>query len=553
MKATESLAPDDSTSTLFLIQKLKSESYDPILIFKPVGPEVIAGPDSTKELSDEIFILGIQTKDQMKLMESCAQDILIIDATHDMTQYGLQLLNVMGVDEFNKGYPLAHCISNKMDANTLKHFFEAIKLKIPNLNVNCIITDDDPALINAANAGFAADVRHLLCLWHFKRSIQKNLHAKVRNTELEKEMFNFVCTIIDCETEDTFNKLLDAFLKMYENCTEAQSFTEYFHTYCLSKTEKWAMFARRFPHKNVDTTMYVESFHNILKSIYLKRRPNKRVDTLLNLLLQVEEDNYSRRNLSLVTNNREAVINSISQHHVKSVSILDNNVEEVIGNSLWKVQSASSQTQEENNSSCYDVQRCASICPLPEWCFYKCNSPLCVGLCSHLYVCTCPTNSPLCKHIHKVHSQCIKKCGTIAPVSTSPEKAQSYSLPYPIYDDNNNCAKNNDASEKNGSLLIPEMCMSHVNGLLSQLLAECSSVGTNQPSVTPTSLKPTMKRGSREKLACQVLPSKKKRKMKKTSYPTKAEKKQIQQRALDNSEQNSDREYEDLIIEEDVV
>ncbi|KAI5698432.1 hypothetical protein M8J76_007623 [Diaphorina citri] len=175
--------------------------------------------------------------------------------------------------------------------------------------------------------------------------------------------------------------------------------------------------------------------------------------------------------------------------------------------------------------------------------------------------------------------QCIKKCGTIAPVSTSPEKAQSYSLPYPIYDDNNNCAKNNDASEKNGNLLstkkqqrkrqllekckalteliendkVPEMCMSHVNGLLSQLLAECSSVGTNQPSATPTSLKPTMKRGSREKLTCQVLPSKKKKKMKKTSYPTKAEKKQIQERALDNSEQNSDREYEDLIIEEDVV
>uniref|UniRef100_A0A8D9BR71 SWIM-type domain-containing protein n=1 Tax=Cacopsylla melanoneura TaxID=428564 RepID=A0A8D9BR71_9HEMI len=359
---------------------------------------------------------------------------------------------------------------------------------------------------------------------------------------------------------------------------KVKSFMEYFHTFCLSETKKWAMFARRFPHKNVDTTMYVESFHNILKSIYLKRRPNKRVDTLLNLLLQVEEDNYSRRNLSLVTNNREAVINSITQQHVKSVSILDNNVEEVIGNSLWKVQSASNQTEGDNNNSCYDVQRCASVCPLPEWCFYKCKSPLCIGLCSHLYVCTCPTNSPLCKHIHKVHSQGIKKCGSIEPVSTSPEKPQSYSLTFPSYDVNNN-AKDNDASKNNGNLLstkkqqrkrqllenckalteliendkVPEICMSHVNGVLSQLLAECSSVGTSKTNITPTSLKPTMKRTSREKLACQVLPSKRKRKMKKTSYPTKAEKKQIQGRALENCEQNSDSEYDDLIIEEEVV
>ena len=50
----------------------------------------------------------------------------------------------------------------------------------------------------------------------------------------------------------------------------------------------------RFPHANTDTNMYVESFHNRLKTFYLKRRANRRVDDLLNLLLKIEEDDYWR-------------------------------------------------------------------------------------------------------------------------------------------------------------------------------------------------------------------------------------------------------------------
>uniref|UniRef100_A0A8D8X8L3 MULE transposase domain-containing protein n=1 Tax=Cacopsylla melanoneura TaxID=428564 RepID=A0A8D8X8L3_9HEMI len=139
------------------------------------------------------------------MMELYRQDILVIDCTHDMTQYGCQLLNIMGVDEYNKGYPLAHCVSNKMDAATLQHFFKAIKLKCPTLEINCIITDDDPALINAANMGFGqGDIKHILCLWHFKRTLQRNLHAKVRNSSLEKEMFHHPCTIVDSEKEVEF-------------------------------------------------------------------------------------------------------------------------------------------------------------------------------------------------------------------------------------------------------------------------------------------------------------------------------------------------------------
>ena len=38
--------------------------------------------------------------------------------------------------------------------------------------------------------------------------------------------------------------------------------------------------------------MFVESFHNKLKTFYLERMPNKQIDDLINVLLEIEADDY---------------------------------------------------------------------------------------------------------------------------------------------------------------------------------------------------------------------------------------------------------------------
>lgn len=153
------------------------EEYNPVLIYKQYGEALLLGPQSAVTFPADIFMLGLQTKEQADIMKMASQTILIVDATHNMDQYGCQLLNVVGVDELNRGYPIAHCIRSKMDEVTLKHIFEAIKIKIPDLNVNCVITDDDPTLINSMNSGFHELVRHFLRDWHFKRTLQRELFS----------------------------------------------------------------------------------------------------------------------------------------------------------------------------------------------------------------------------------------------------------------------------------------------------------------------------------------------------------------------------------------
>ena len=82
----------------------------------------IVGPKGSIEnygIVEDDFILAIQTKDQKVRYEGNASKIVCADSTHNTTQYGFKLTNVIVPDEFHKGYPVALLISNKENTETL--------------------------------------------------------------------------------------------------------------------------------------------------------------------------------------------------------------------------------------------------------------------------------------------------------------------------------------------------------------------------------------------------------------------------------------------------
>lgn len=54
-------------------------------------------------------------------------------------------------------------------------------------------------------------------------------------------------------------------------------------------------YRQHLKHGNINTTAHVESFHNRLKKVYFGRKPNKRMDDLLDILLSIEQDDYATR------------------------------------------------------------------------------------------------------------------------------------------------------------------------------------------------------------------------------------------------------------------
>jgi hypothetical protein len=172
---------DDATSVRMLYENLKKEKHNPVILYKPLGSECLEGPSEVCNLpdADDLFMFAIQTKAQEDLLKQGSSKAVLVDETHNTTQYDLKLLTVMVPDQNNRCWPVAHLISSRSDAVTLQYFFIALKNRCPDLNISCVLTDDDPALINSMELAFGKELRHLLCLWHLHQNFQKkHPHSK---------------------------------------------------------------------------------------------------------------------------------------------------------------------------------------------------------------------------------------------------------------------------------------------------------------------------------------------------------------------------------------
>ena len=148
-----------------------------------------------------------------------------------------------------------------------------------------VLKDDDNTGWNAFTSVFGQS-KHLLCKWHITRAWRRNL--KLVPESIQDEVMRTPLVILNEKEEAQFNTLHEGFLKRYS--LVAPAFIKYYRDNYAGRVEKWAMCFRQFEHCKTDTNMFVESFHNKLKTFFMKRKLNKRVDDLINLLLTIEEE-----------------------------------------------------------------------------------------------------------------------------------------------------------------------------------------------------------------------------------------------------------------------
>uniref|UniRef100_A0A8D8R8M3 MULE transposase domain-containing protein n=1 Tax=Cacopsylla melanoneura TaxID=428564 RepID=A0A8D8R8M3_9HEMI len=386
-RSAHHLHTNDADAVYLKVKQLIDE--EKVVLYKPYESQVLYGPAGIDELpeSRELFMLGLQTPRQLELMKEHGGKILIVNETEGTNQYQYKLLTCMIVDDNRRGWPVAHLLTSKSDAATLTFFFSALKDLGGVDNVTTVITDDNPALLNAMTEGFSKELSHLLCRWHVLTNLKKNLTNKVPKDLLET-MNSEITLILDTSDEKEFTRYCFAFVKKYENNAKTSEFVDYFRRHYLTadRCKKWALCLRKFPHGGINTTGHLELFHNRLNKFYLKRKVNKRLDDLIDILLQLERDDHCSRSRSILVQNTE-------ERHTKGMSIDEKCITGALDDT-WEIKSGSVR---------YCIVRYSMTCRFDN-CYVKCTDCVCPGLCSHLYACSCPDNHPLCKHIHKLHS-----------------------------------------------------------------------------------------------------------------------------------------------------
>ncbi|KAI8979894.1 hypothetical protein BDB01DRAFT_725434, partial [Pilobolus umbonatus] len=98
-----------------------------------------------------------------------------------------------------------------------------------------------------------------------------------------------------------FNRRLVEFLASFGEHIELISYLRT-NNFISDSFMRWVCCYQPDVYTNMETNNYVESWHNQLKTTYLKRRPNRRVDRLIYVLVKDVEEDYQQNVCRLMLN-----------------------------------------------------------------------------------------------------------------------------------------------------------------------------------------------------------------------------------------------------------
>ena len=373
---------DDSTSIGLWVEEMKSRGNDnPVLFYKPLQKD---NPD---------FMLIIQSSFQANMLKLfSSQRAVFVDDTHGTNAYGIHLTTLLVVDEYGEGFPVAWCISTHIDTNSMSKFFDVIKDNVGNLSPKWFMSDDADQFYNAWIKTFQGSPNRILCIWHVLRAWKNNLRA-LKDHDKEEEMYHELKVMMDETDQNKFEVMIENAVKKWKADVRAKGFAEYFEKHYKLRCTQWACCYRAT--SGVNTNMYLEAFHHVLKYNFLKGKRNRRVDRLVHGLMEYLRHKSFDRIIKLEKGKITGRLAQIQKRHDSSRKLPDELVSEV-DSSMWKVKS-------ETMDNEYTIQEVTKTCP--EKCQLKCNE---CGICVHLFSCTCPDSllqHTICKHVHLVVRQ----------------------------------------------------------------------------------------------------------------------------------------------------
>lgn len=380
---------DDAISVMAWVDAMNKNTPSPVLLHKQQG-QVPNSDCPSLEVSD--FMLVLQTPFQAEVLNKCGPTkIICIDDTHGTNSYDFYLTTILVVDEFGEGYPTAWCLSNRTDYCVVVYFLQAVKKNVGfNITPQWVMTDDAEQFYKAWVTVFGDGPQKLLCTWHVDRAWRGAIQNKIQDKEVAALVYHNVRILMEEINVDEFEKLLHETVEQLKTSNKTKEFESYFTKYYVCRKEQWAACYRK--KSGINTNMYVESFHRLIKYVYMRGRTNKRIDKLLHILMKVARDKAFERLCKLEKGKISGRLAMIRKRHAQGTQLPTNLVTQH-DSTQWIV--VSSEGTHEY-LVCEETQEC------PMKCHLKCTD---CSICVHSFSCNCMDaliNHTICKHIHLV-------------------------------------------------------------------------------------------------------------------------------------------------------
>ena len=265
----------------------------------------------------------------------------------------------------------------------------AVRIRVGNIKPKWVMTDAAEQYFSAWVAMFGLGPRKLLCIWHVDRA-WRGAVKKIKHKEVAATIYHNMRVLMEEIDINIFKLMLQSTLKQLNNSNKTQEFAKYFYTYYTNRAEQWAACYRKLA--NINTNMYIESFHPILKHLYMKGKANRRIDNLVHVLLKVSWEKGFERLCKLEKGENSGRLTTIHKRHLASTKLSPALVQKTSEHE-WKIKSGEAKLEYSVTME-YELYQelCQLICKDCE-------------ICIHMYSCTgldFLINYIICKYIHLV-------------------------------------------------------------------------------------------------------------------------------------------------------
>ena len=193
----------------------------------------------------------------------------------------------------------------------------------------------------------------------------------IKDHELSQTIYHNLRVLLEETDEDKFEHLLRQTQEQSAKSPTASEFSDYFIKYYVHRKSQWAACYRKGCQLN--TNMYVEAFHRVLKHIYMKGTHNKRIDKCIHLLIKLERDKAFERLIKLEKGKISGRLSVIRKRHLASQK-LSYSLVSIVDSNTWRVQSSTDSDKYYTVEK--DKQECDGKCAL------KCQE---CNVCVHMY------------------------------------------------------------------------------------------------------------------------------------------------------------------------
>lgn len=360
------------------------EHKDEVLFYKPQG-EVSDEYDFFKR---EDFCLIFMTSGQHSMLKQHGNDIICIDGTHGLNNYGFILYTLMVIDELRQGFPVAFMFSNLKSVHVYQIFFNSIKHALGQpVSPNVFMSDMEDSFYNAWSTVMGPVTHRLYCSWHVLRAwIGKS--SIITNLQKKKEVQSRFQQLIKITCKSKFNKSMETFITDTKLDDDTAGFSDYFKLNYVRSKERWS-YAYRV-NAGINTNMCLENMHRVLKYFYLDGTKVKRLDKAIPALIALVEDMLFNRLIAQERGGYNHKVSKLRVSHKSSTSLAFDSI--VQDGDDWLVKSSTS-------GVFYNIKKMNVKCP-KEACTLRCEP---CRTCIHIFNCACIDScvkANMCKHIH---------------------------------------------------------------------------------------------------------------------------------------------------------